>query len=167
MWLYPCFLGAIMVTRKTLAAVIREARAIAGTSRDQLVSKIHPNHLHNLEYAKSGATLEKLAELSEALGTDPLALLVIASSYDLSITPQARLASISSEIDRLSDLGLVKGLAKHIQNGELTVERSGRSIPPEKLKAVLQCKDEGMSQKEAAELVGVSTATVSRIWRRT
>lgn len=66
MWLYPCFLGAIMVTRKTLAAVIREARAIAGTSRDQLVSKIHPNHLHNLEYAKSGATLEKLAELCEA-----------------------------------------------------------------------------------------------------
>ena len=155
-----------MVTRQSLAAVLRAARSIAGLSREDLVSRIHPTYLHDLENAKSGTTLEKLGALSTALGCDPLALLVIASAQDMQLTNANRLRMLADELDRLTELGLLKGAAEQLEGGSLKSLRSGRSLPEDKHRAVLRCREEGLSQKETVAATGVSASTVRRIWRR-
>ncbi|MGF6458114.1 transcriptional regulator with XRE-family HTH domain [Pseudomonas frederiksbergensis] len=155
-----------MVTRQSLAAVLRVARSIAGSSREDLASQIHPTYLHDLENAKSGATLEKLGGVASALGCDPLALLLIASARDMQINDASRLQMLADEIDRLTDLGLLNRLEAQLEGGSLKSQRSGRSLSEDKLQAVLQCREKGLTQKETANVTGVSPSTVHRIWKR-
>lgn len=158
-----------MVSRESLAAVLRLARARRGLSRDQLnaQAKIEPRHLQRLENAKTGVTLQMLGSIANALGYDPIALLIIASSYDGKTSVAERLLSIQKELADLDALRIASDLPNHFAEGELIAERAGRSLSEEVVREVLACRDEGLNQRKTAERLGIHQSTVSRIWRKT
>lgn len=157
-----------MVSREALAAVLRLARARRGLSRDQLnaQAKIEPRHLQRLENAKTGVTLEMLGSIAKALGYDPIALLIIASSYDGRTSVAERLLSIKKELADLDALRIASDLPNHFAKGELIAERAGRSLSEDVVREVLACRDKGLSQRQTAERNEVHQSTVSRIWRQ-
>lgn len=157
-----------MVSRESLAAVLRLARANRGLTRDQMQekAKIYPSQLHGLENAKGGVTLEMLGSIATALGYDPIALLIIASSYDGQISVAERLASIKKELADLDALRIASDMSNHFAEGELIGERAGRSLSEDVIRKALDCRDLGLNQSETAEKLGIHQSTVSRIWRR-
>ncbi|MNJ57649.1 anaerobic benzoate catabolism transcriptional regulator [compost metagenome] len=157
-----------MVSRESLAAVLRLARASRGLSRDQMHEKarIYPSQLHGLENGKGGVTLEMLGSIAEALDYDPLALLIVASSYDAQTTVTERLAVIKKELANLDALRIVSDMPKHFAEGKLIAERAGRSLSEDVIRAALACRNQGLNQPETAEKLGIHQSTVSRIWRR-
>ena len=76
-----------MVMRESLAAAIRLVRSARGLSKEDLQGQVDPKHLYKLENAKTGVTLDMLNTISSALNVDPLALLLVASSFDKRQTP--------------------------------------------------------------------------------
>lgn len=158
-----------MVSRESLAAVLRLARAARGVSRDTLydLAKIEPRNLHNLENARLGVTLEMLEKVAEGLGFNPIALLIAASSYDAQLSVLQSLEALEWELERMTSLGIIEAIPKHFLEGKLIPEEAGKRTPAEKVQRAIQYRDEGISQKETALKLGLSVATVSRIWRRT
>lgn len=158
-----------MVSREALAAVLRLARASRGVSRDQLYAKIkteiEPRHLQRLENAKTGVTLEMLGSIAAALSFDPIALLMVASSYDEQLPIGERLTALEKEVRQLDTLGIVSGMPKHFSEGSLVGEKAGRSLPDSITKEALMFRDQGFSQSEVARKLGIHQTTVGRIWR--
>lgn len=154
-----------MVMRESLAAAIRLVRSARGLSKEDLQGQVDPKHLYKLENAKTGVTLDMLNTISSALNVDPLALLLVASSFDKRQTPDDGLKRLGVEVKNLSDLGVVKGLAGQFAKGTLVPTKAGQRLAADKIEAVLRCRTQGMTQKEASEALGVSTSTVNRIWR--
>lgn len=154
-----------MVMRESLAAVLRLVRSARGLSKEDLQGQVDPKHLYKLENAKTGVTLDMLNTISSALNVDPLALLVAASCFDRSLPPDDVLKRLGVEVRNLSDLGVVKGLSGQFADGKLVPNKAGKRLPPEKIEAVLRCRKQGMTQKEASEMLGISTSTVNRIWQ--
>ena len=159
-----------MVSRESLAAVLRLARASRGMSRDQLYtkikSKIEPRHLQRLENAKTGVTLEMLGSIAEALCFDPMALLMVASSYDEQLSIGERRAALKKEIQKLDALGIVADMPKHFSEGKLVGEKAGWSLPDSIIQKALTSRDQGLSQSETARKLGIHQTTVGRIWRK-
>ena len=159
-----------MVSRESLAAVLRLARASRGMSRDQLYakikSKIEPRHLQRLENAKTGVTLEMLGSIAEALCFDPMALLMVASSYDEQLSIGERRAALKKEIPKLDALGIVADMPKHFSEGKLVGEKAGWSLPDSIIQKALTSRDQGLSQSETARKLGIHQTTVGRIWRK-
>jgi transcriptional regulator with XRE-family HTH domain len=157
-----------MVSRESLAAVLRLARASRGLSRDQLYAKdkIEPRHLQRLENAKSGVTLEMLGSIAQALGFDPIALLIVASSYDSKTPVRERVAALKKELEQLDALSIVADMPKHFSGDILVAERAGWSIPDVTVSEAILCRDQGLNQTETAKKLGIHQSTVSRIWRR-
>lgn len=155
-----------MVSRKSLAAVLRAARSITGSSREEIASEFHPTYLYKLENAKNGASLDKLGEVANALDCDLLALLLIASAIEMQVSDEARLQMVAEEIDRLNNRGLVQALAAQMESGSLKSQRNWQRLSAEKVEAVLSCRERGLTQKQTVEATGVSASTVHRIWHR-
>ncbi|MFD2642777.1 helix-turn-helix domain-containing protein [Pseudomonas japonica] len=157
-----------MVSRESLAAVLRLARASREMSRDQLYaqSKIEPRHLQRLENARTGVTLEMLGNIAEALSFDPMALLMVASSYDAQLPMGERHAALKKEIQKLEALGIVADMPKHFSGGKLVGERAGWRLPDNIAQNALLCRDQGLSQSETARKLGIHQTTVGRIWRK-
>ncbi|MFJ4445141.1 helix-turn-helix domain-containing protein [Pseudomonas sp. NPDC089422] len=159
-----------MVSREALAAVLRLARAGRGMSRDQLYAKIktkiEPRHLQRLENAKTGVTLEMLGSIAEALSFDPIALLMVASSYDERLSIGERRADLKKEIQKLDALGIVADMPKHFSDGKLVKEKAGWSLPDSIIQEALKLRDKGFSQSETARELGIHQTTVGRIWRK-
>lgn len=154
-----------MVSRESLAAVLRLARALKGVPRDELNASIDPKQLHRLENASTGVTLEKLELVARALDCDPLALLILARSHDEQMTLEESLAELEAEVKLLDERGLFRSIPLHFDGDKLRPEKSGRSLPESKTAAVLNLLEKGMSKKEAAIAAGVSLATVYRMSR--
>lgn len=157
-----------MVSRESLAAVLRLARAVRGVSRDTLYDqkKIEPRNLQNLENARSGVTLEMLDKVAQALGFDPIALLIAASSYDGRRSVPQRMEALERELEQMDSLGIIGAIPKHFSEGKLVPEQAGKRTPAEKVHQAIRYRNEGLNQKETALRLGLSVATVSRIWRR-
>lgn len=158
-----------MVSRESLAAVLRLARAARGISRDTLYdqAKIEPRNLQNLENARSGVTLEMLEKVAEGLGFNPIALLIAASSYDAQHSISQSLEALERELEQMGSLGIIEAIPQHFVQGKLVPKQAGKKTPAKKVQQAIRYRDEGISQKETAVKLGLSVATVSRIWRRT
>lgn len=158
-----------MVSRESLAAVLRLARAARGLSRDKLYdqARIEPRNLQNLENARSGVTLEMLEKVAAGLGFNPIALLIAASSYDAQHSVSQSLKALDRELEQMGSLGIIEAIPKHFSEGKLVPEQAGKRTSTEKVQQAIRYRDEGLSQKETASKLGLSVATVSRIWRNT
>lgn len=154
-----------MPSRSTLAAILRSTRKARGLSQEQLGDTLETRHLHNLEHAKSNITLEMLERISARLDVDPIALLAMASSYERQESLAACIAHLQAEMKKLEALGVLSSLPSHFERNELVTGKAGkRPIPIERIQAVLACKAEGMTQKQASLKLGMAASTVHKIW---
>lgn len=155
-----------MPLRDSLAAVLRLVRSARGLSKDDFQGQIDPKHVYNLENAKTNVTLETLEIVASTLQVDPLALLTLAASLEREQTHDEFLRYLSKEVRKLSDLGVVANWPSQFENGTLSPLPAGRRTSREKVDAVLECRARGMTQKEAADALNMSTSTVNRIWNQ-
>ena len=155
-----------MPLRDPLAAVIRLVRSARGLAKEDFLGLVDAKHVYNVENGKTSITLDTLETLASAMGTDPLALLVIASSYEKELSPEDFLKKLGKEVKSLREIGVVDGLQGQFDNGALTTRIAGRRTSEEKVEAVLRCKANGLTQKEASDTLGIPTSTVGRIWKR-
>ncbi|MNG17956.1 hypothetical protein D3C84_1019800 [compost metagenome] len=66
---------------------------------------------------------------------------------------------------KLEALGVLSSLPSHFESNELVTGKAGkRPIPTERVQAVLDCKAEGMTQKQTSLKLGMAASTVHKIW---
>lgn len=155
-----------MSLRESLAAVIRLLRISRGLSKDDFQGVVDPRHMFNLENAKASVTLDTLEALASVLKIDPLTLLTVAASLDRGLAHEDLLQHLRTQVEQLAELGVIAKWPDAFKDGALLPMEAGRKTPAKKIEAVLACRAQGMTQKAAAEELGISRATVSRIWRR-
>lgn len=158
------FLGVPMSLRISLAAVLRLARRAKGLKIDDYQNYIDPKHVNNLENAKVNPGLETLEAAGRGLGCDTVALIVLAASLDQSRPFEQYLEELQLHINELRKLGIEDGYDAEIKNGQLVPRSSGARMSPDKVKAIIACKQKGMSQKETSKALEIPTSTVNRIW---
>lgn len=155
-----------MPLRDPLAAVIRLVRSARGLAREDFLGLIDARHVYNVENGKISITLDTLETLASGLSIDPITLLVIAASYEKQLSPEDFLKQLGKEAKTLQELGVVDGLPGQFNKGALVPGIAGRRTSEEQVEAVLRCKADGMTQKQASDTLGISTSTVGRIWKR-
>lgn len=155
-----------MPLKESLAAVLRLVRASRGLSKDDFQGVVDSKHIYNIENARSSVTLDTLEALSTTLEIDFLTLLTLAASLDRGESHHMLLQHLGAQGEHLAKLGVIAKWPSEFQDGELLPMEAGRRTPLKKVEAVIACRELGMTQKATAEEVGISRATVSRIWNR-
>ena len=154
-----------MPSRYSLAAVLRTTRAARGLSQEKLGSTLEARHLHNIEHGTSNVTLNMLEGISERLDVDVVALLAAASSYDRQETLDEFMAYLWTELNKLRDLGVLENVPMQFSDGTLITAKAGKPpIPADRIKSVLICKADGLTQKETSVKLGIPASTVHKIW---
>ena len=156
-----------MSLKLALAAVLRSIRAVKGLKQEELADALSADHLSTLEKGKATPTLDKLHALSNALGISPTALTALTQSVEAHESPSTILERAHQELIELERLGIIDLLQAQIVEGELTKRPAGKRFDEAKLKKVLACKAEGLTQTQTAKKLGMSTSTVHDLWRRT
>jgi len=154
-----------MPSRYTLAAVLRSTRSARGLSQEQFRTTVEARHLHNLEHGKSNPTVEMLEGISERLDVDMVALLAAASSYERQESLEQYMSYLWSELTKLRDMGVMENISAQFTGGELITAKTGKPpIPADRIRSVLACKAEGLSQKETSVKLDIPKSTVHKIW---
>jgi transcriptional regulator with XRE-family HTH domain len=155
-----------MPLRDPLAAVIHLVRLARGLTREDFQGQLDATHVFKLENSRSSVTLDTLEMLATTLDVHPLALLVVAASFEAHQSPEDFLKYLNKETKKLKDLGIVEELPTQFKDGVLIPRKPGKRTAKEKVDAVLRCRADGMTQKQASDTVGLPTSTVNRIWWR-
>lgn len=154
-----------MPTRYTLAAVLRATRAARGLSQEQLASTVEPRHLHRIEHAKSNISFEMLEDISKRLDVDSVALLAAAACYERQEQLEEFMTHLWTELSKLREMRVMESLPAQFSNGRLIAAKSGKPpTPPDRIKAILDCKAEGLSQKATSVKLGMPYSTVHKFW---
>lgn len=155
-----------MSLKLAFAAVLRALRSREGMTQEDLHATSSRQYFGELEQGKSSITLDKLQVIAPALGLSPATIVALTVAIDEGLDVEQVLQRITEELRAVETSG---GLAKaraQIENGELVPRPNGLSINVDLLRSVLECKALGMSQKDTASKLGMSTATVNRYWKR-
>ncbi|MBK4987701.1 helix-turn-helix domain-containing protein [Pseudomonas sp. S37] len=156
-----------MSLKLALAAVLRALRAAKGLKQEELADAVSADYLSTLEKGAATPTLDKLHALSAALGVSPTALMALTQGVEANEPPSAMLERAQQEILELHRHGITDLLQAQIVAGELIKRPAGKRFDETKLKNVLACKAEGLTQTQTAKRLGMSTSTVHDLWRRT
>lgn len=141
-------------------------RISRGLSKDYFQELIDPKRIYNLESARSSVTIDTLESVASVLRVDALSLLTVAASLEQRESHDELLGRLGIEGKQLAELGVLARWYGGFQNGSLIAMQSGRRTSPDKVKAILKCRAQGLSRKETADEVDVSATTLGRIWNR-
>lgn len=155
-----------MNLKLAIGAVLRTLRSKAKRTRESLADAGSTTYLGRLEDGKSGISVDKLELISDTFGMSPVTVLTLAVATSQAKTIQEVLAQARTELDAFEASGALAELGDQIKDGELVARRPGKPIDHQRLKNVLKCKSEGMSQKLTAETLGISKQTVHKLWSR-
>lgn len=154
-----------MPSPHSLAAVLRTVRAARGLSQEHLVKTLDARHLHNVEHGSTNMTLKMLEGISGHLDVDPVALLAAASSFDRHETLEEFMTYLWSELDKLREMRVMENVPAQFSDGVLIAAKGGKpATSADKIRAVLDCKAEGLTQKETSLKLGIPASTVHKIW---
>lgn len=99
------------------------------------------------------------------MDVDPVALLAVASCHERGESLEDYMAFLWGEISKIRDLGVLNNIPAQFDDGKLRTATSGkRPISAERIRAVLQCKAEGLTQKETSNKLEMAASTVNKIW---
>ncbi|EOV0931904.1 helix-turn-helix domain-containing protein [Pseudomonas aeruginosa] len=147
-----------MSLRKAYAATLQWLRVRRGLSQSDLQSQADQGHISRLEASTTSASVDLTADLAEALGVTPLSFFTLITAANEGKTPRSLLIETLGELQ-------IQGLLDE------TLPAEPRKLPPprqvaaaEKLKAILELKEAGLSQVEVSKKLGLPTSTVGRLW---
>ncbi|KPY96083.1 Cro/CI family transcriptional regulator [Pseudomonas syringae pv. spinaceae] len=155
-----------MSLKLALAAVLRTLRRRGRLSQESLNYGSSRTYMFRLEKGASTVTLDKLESICAGLEISPLTFLALTLSAKSGDSTQMLLQRVQAELDEFEHSGGSEVLKAEVAAGAVVERRPGKPVDPEKLKKVLQCKAEGMSQKMASEMLGIPKQTVHDLWRR-
>lgn len=141
-------------------------RISRGLNKDDFQELIDPKHSYNLKNARSSVTIDTLGAVASELRVDALTLLTVTASLEQRESHDELLGRLGIEGKQLAELSVLARWHGEFQNGSLIAMQSGRGTSPDKVKAILKFRTQGLSRKETADDVGVSATTVGRIWNR-
>ncbi|MFY1664523.1 helix-turn-helix domain-containing protein [Pseudomonas sp. Pseu.R1] len=151
---------------KEVAANVRAVRAKRGVTQEGLAEVSVQKAVSQLEQAKVKVSLEKLQLLATALDFDLVALVALCVSLERGENPEDSLKQAAQVLESFRAEGGMDILALHYQTGNLTKRSRGKPANLANLKKVLDLKAEGLSQAETARRLGLTSAAVSRYWRK-
>jgi len=147
-----------MSLRKAYAATLQWLRVRRGMSQSDLQSQADQAHISRLEASTTSASVDLTADLAEALGVTPLSFFTLIAAANEGKTPRSLLIETLGELQ-------IQGLLDE------TLPAEPRKLPPpgqvaaaEKLKAIRELKEAGLSQVEVSKKLGLPTSTVGRMW---
>jgi transcriptional regulator with XRE-family HTH domain len=127
-------------------------------SQSDLQSQADQAHISRLEASTTSASVDLTADLAEALGVTPLSFFTLIAAANEGKTPRSLLIETLGELQ-------IQGLLDE------TLPAEPRKLPPpgqvaaaEKLKAIRELKEAGLSQVEVSKKLGLPTSTVGRMW---
>lgn len=166
MWLYPRFLGrGKMLQREALAGALRAIRSLRGLHYGDLARSTSKNQLGYLETGKRTVTLEKLADLADALGIELTALVALTVSIQRAESYELTLSRASSALLDFQIAGGHQLIAEQYLDGELQGRPTGKPKMSKNLEAVQAVKAAGLTQAEAVKQLGLAKSTVNRYWK--
>jgi len=147
-----------MSLRKAYAATLQWLRVRRGLSQSDLQDKADQAHISRLEAGTTSASVDLTADLADNLSVTPLSFFTLIAAANESKTPRSILLETLAELQ-------TQGLLDE----ELPTEP--QKLPPprqvaaaEKLKAIRELKEAGLSQAEVSKKLGLPTSTVGRLW---
>ncbi|MNF03412.1 hypothetical protein D3C80_2027260 [compost metagenome] len=77
------------------------------------------------------------------------------------------MAYLWSELEKLREMKVMESVPAQFSNGVLIAAKGGKpATSAEKVRAVLDCKASGLTQKETSVKLGIPASTVHKIWHR-
>jgi len=150
-----------MSLREALGVALRVLRTIHHLSQDDLHCFADAKHIHSIEHAKIGISLEMLEGLATSLGTPPLAFIALGTKFQSGQSRSAQLSDLKSELTKLESI-VMDAMSAEFAEGKL-ITHCMNTISQEKLDAVSKCRAQGMSRKEASEALCIPQTTVNRL----
>lgn len=155
-----------VVLKPALAAVVRTLRGSLELSQEELASAVSQTFLSRIENGQSSPTLDKFAELADALQLSPVALMALILSTSEKTPTSIVLANAAKELEAIEAKVSAADIAAHLVGKEVLKRPAARPADLDKLKKVLQCKADGLSKSESARRLGLSRSTIGFLWER-
>lgn len=166
MWLYPRFLGrGKMLQREALAGALRAIRSLRGLQYGDLARSTSKSQLGDLETGKRTVTLEKLADLADALNIELTALVALTISIQRGESFELTLSRASTALLDFREAGGHELVAEHYLGGVLQTRPAGKPKRGKDLSAVQAIKTAGLTQADAVKQLGLARSTVQRYWK--
>lgn len=156
----------IVLLKQALAAVVRALRESLGFTQENLGHAASRTYLSRIENADSNPTIEKFAELAEALGLSPVSLMALVVSTRDDTAAADVLAKATEELKGLEGKISADDIKSHLAGVTIQKRPAARPADIVKLQKVLECKDAGLSKAETARQLGISRSTVGFLWQR-
>lgn len=157
-----------MTLKLGVAAVLRTLRSGQRLTNESVNDATSRQYLTQLEHAKSSISLEKLQAISTALGMSPLTFiaLTLSVSNEESAPAKTLLKTAQAELEEFERAGGLEALQQQYRQGAVASRRPGRPVDQDRLKSVLRCKAEGLTQSATAQKLGISKQSVHELWKR-
>ncbi|WP_338001300.1 helix-turn-helix domain-containing protein [Pseudomonas brassicae] len=152
--------------KPALAAVVRTLRDSLDLSQEGLASAVSQTFLSRIENGHSSPTVDKFAELADALELSPVALMTLILSTRDNIPTSTVLANAAKELEVIEAKVSTSAIAAHLAGMEVLKRPASRPADLAKLRKVLECKKAGLSKAEAARRLGLTRSTVGFLWDR-
>lgn len=153
-----------MLQREALAGALRVVRTLRGLHYGDLAKAISKTQIANLETGKRTVTLEKIADLADALEIDLIALLTLTVSIQRGESPESALSKAAAALLVFRESGGTRLIAELYSNGQLQKRPTGKPKKIKDLQAVKAIKSAGLTQKDAVAQLQISPSTVHRYW---
>jgi transcriptional regulator with XRE-family HTH domain len=155
-----------MDNKLAFAAALRAVRASKEMTQEMLARATSRPYVGRLEKGESTPTVEKLQALSDALGVSPLTLIALSLSLQEDQSTSALLARLKQELAQFEKAGGPQVLQQQMTEGQLVPRTKGVPMDADRLADVLRHKAAGLTQKETADRLGISTSTVHDMWKK-
>ncbi len=163
MWLYPRFEDGWVLTHE-IAAAIRTIRRMRALAYEDLADVTVRRSISSLEQAQVNVSVNKLAELANALNFDFVALLAICVALRDDQSPDEILKRASSAVAAFSIEGGMAHLHSQLFDGKVISRSPGKPANVRNMAAVAQLRAQGLKQTEICKTLGLSKSTVNRYW---
>ena len=154
-----------MLQREALAGALRAIRSLRGLHYGDLARSTSKSQLGDLETGKRTVTLDKLADLADALNIELTALVALTISIQRGEPCELTLARASSALLDFYEAGGHELVAEHYIDGRLQTRSTGKPKRTKDLEAVKAMKAAGLTQADAVGQLGLAKTTVHRYWK--
>lgn len=154
-----------MLQREALAGALRAIRSLRGLHYGDLARSTSKSQLGDLETGKRTVTLDKLADLADALNIELTALVALTISIQRGEPCELTLARASSALLDFYEAGGHELVAEYYIDGRLQTRSTGKPKRTKDLEAVKAMKAAGLTQADAVGQLGLAKTTVHRYWK--
>ncbi|QED86171.1 helix-turn-helix domain-containing protein [Pseudomonas amygdali pv. tabaci str. ATCC 11528] len=158
--------GDIALLKQALAAVVRTIRGNLGLTQESLAHAASRTYLSRIENAETNPTIEKFAELAEALGLNPVSLMALVLSTRDNTSAADVLAKAAEDLKSLEAKISTDDIRAHLAGMTIQKRPAARPSDPLKLQQVIERKNAGLTKAETARQLGLSRSTVGFLWNR-